>query len=56
MARLKSNLAKGRGSKQWEDYDKEIAYGVFIVEKEFHVGIIKWLGIGSIILGITLLI
>jgi hypothetical protein len=38
LARLKRNLAARANN--WIEYDKEIAYGIFIIEKEFNVGAI----------------
>jgi hypothetical protein len=35
---LRQNLAKNNSN--WEDYDDEIAFGIFIIEKEFHVGMV----------------
>ena len=38
MARIQRNLAKKTNN--FETIDKELAYAVFIIEKEFHVGAI----------------
>jgi hypothetical protein len=35
---FKNNLA--RKSNSWQEYDEEIAFGIFMIEKEFHVGMV----------------